>query len=143
MTGLALLDGSVADLHALATIDPLISGDAWRERLVRLALASAECVVAFSDDAAVGYAVCDHGFYGRGWIQLLLVAAEHRRRGIGDALLAACEERCRMPAIFVSTNASNAPMRALLARRGYVESGTVEGLDDGDPEVFYRKALPR
>ena len=32
-------------------------------------------------------------------------------------------------------------MRALLARRGYVESGVVYGLDAGDPELFYRKEL--
>lgn len=32
-------------------------------------------------------------------------------------------------------------MRALLEKRGYAEVGAIEGLDEGDPEVFYMKRV--
>jgi hypothetical protein len=32
-------------------------------------------------------------------------------------------------------------MRALLNKLGYAEVGVVDGLDEGDPEVFYMKPL--
>jgi hypothetical protein len=32
-------------------------------------------------------------------------------------------------------------MRALLAAEGYIPSGAVEGLDEGDPELFFRKPV--
>ena len=37
----------------------------------------------------------------------------------------------------MSTNRSNVPMQNLLTSEGFVHAGTVEGLDDGDPELFY------
>lgn len=36
-----------------------------------------------------------------------------------------------------STNRSNEPMRRLLERQGFVASGVVENLDQGDPERVY------
>ncbi|WP_177330351.1 hypothetical protein [Pseudomonas sp. CCOS 191] len=36
-----------------------------------------------------------------------------------------------------STNRSNEPMRRLLKRQGFVASGVVENLDQGDPERVY------
>jgi hypothetical protein len=45
------------------------------------------------------------------------------------------------PLLWTSTNESNAPMRALLAAHGYIPSGAVEGLDEGDPELFFRKRV--
>jgi hypothetical protein len=32
-------------------------------------------------------------------------------------------------------------MRSLLTKRGYAEVGVVDGLDEGDPEVFFMKRL--
>lgn len=40
--------------------------------------------------------------------------------------------------LFTSTNLSNQIMQRLLARRGWMSSGMVFGLDDGDPELFYQ-----
>src|SRR2546430_7570435 len=36
---------------------------------------------------------------------------------------------------------SNRAMRALLQKLGYREAGTIDGLDENDPEVFYCKVL--
>jgi hypothetical protein len=39
--------------------------------------------------------------------------------------------------VFTSTNESNLPMQALLNSEGWVLSGKLVGLDDGDPELVY------
>jgi hypothetical protein len=33
-------------------------------------------------------------------------------------------------------------MQALLEAVGFIRSGIVEGLDEGDPELIYRKVIP-
>jgi len=51
------------------------------------------------------------------------------------------EQECRTPKLFTSTNESNAPMRALLAKLGFSPSGVIENLDEGDPELVFFKRL--
>ncbi len=41
--------------------------------------------------------------------------------------------------LFTSTNLSNLPMQALLAKLGYTLSGVIHNLDEGDPELVYFK----
>jgi len=43
---------------------------------------------------------------------------------------------------FTSTNASNEPMQKLLGKFGFIESGHVENLDEGDPEIIFVKFYP-
>ena len=76
-------------------------------------------------------------FFGHDFLELLVVTAEHRRQGVGAALVEAFVARARAAKVFTSTNASNAPMRALCERLGFVEAGTIDHLDEGDPEVVY------
>ena len=39
--------------------------------------------------------------------------------------------------LWTSTNQSNAPMCALLSRLGFILSGQIDNLDDGDPELVF------
>jgi hypothetical protein len=70
-----------------------------------------------------------------------LDAGPLRRKGVGTGLLHFVERACTTVTIFVSTNLSNLPMQGLLTKSGYQLAGVVEGLDEGDPELFYRKRL--
>jgi len=90
---------------------------------------------------AVAYVCVDNRFFGNGWVSLLYVAPAHRRRGYGEALLRHAERLCREPKLFTSTNASNTPMHALLHKLGYVRSGTIDNLDEGDPEWVFVKRM--
>lgn len=40
--------------------------------------------------------------------------------------------------LWTSTNQSNQPMQRLLERLGFLPSGVIEGLDEGDPELVFR-----
>ena len=41
--------------------------------------------------------------------------------------------------IFSSTNQSNKRMQEVFKANGFIQSGFVENLDDGDPEIIYFK----
>lgn len=78
-------------------------------------------------------------FFGRDFIELLLVDPAVRRSGIGRALLRYALDGAATSQVFTSTNTSNLPMRSLLQKEGWSFSGTLDGLDEGDPElVFYK-----
>jgi GNAT superfamily N-acetyltransferase len=82
-------------------------------------------------------------FYGRDFIDLLFVAPRWRRHGLGRALMQAALQNASTSRVFVSTNASNTPMRELLRSERWIPSGVLTGLDEGDPEhVFFHDAPP-
>lgn len=94
-------------------------------------------LVAEQGEEIVGYVVQDCSFFERGFVHLLYVSERHRRQGVGAALLADSIAACATSRVFTSTNLSNVRMQALLAKLGWVRAGVVDGLDEGDPEVFY------
>ena len=49
-------------------------------------------------------------------------------------------EQAHPPKMFTSTNLSNAPMQRLLRARLWNPCGILNGLDEGDPEVFFVKS---
>ena len=55
--------------------------------------------------------------------------------------LRAAELDCQTGKVFTSTNQSNLPMQRLCDRLGFIKSGYVENLDEGDPELIYVKLL--
>ena len=82
-------------------------------------------------------------FYKRDFIDLLYVAPHRRHRGAGRALMWAALRNASTPRVFVSTNESNTPMRQLLGSEGWILSGVLTGLDEGDPEhVFFHDVSP-
>jgi GNAT superfamily N-acetyltransferase len=99
--------------------------------------------VAIEAGDVVGYAAIDsRNFFGRDFVDLLYVDLANRRRGIGRRLMEEAVRRSSTPRVFTSTNESNEPMRSLLAADGWVLSGVLDGLDEGDPEwVFFHDAV--
>ena len=85
----------------------------------------------------------DHSFFEQPFVSLLIVAESQRRRGVGAMLMRHIESICPEGKLFTSTNESNAPMRALCEQLGFVRSGYIDNLDDGDPEIVYFKRVTR
>src|SRR3954470_10957398 len=138
---LEIRQGEARDAAGLIAFDHVARTDPRREQFVRRSIAAGACFVAASGGALVGYAVLEHGFFGNGLIAMLYTKPDARRRGVGSALVARCEAACPTPKLFTSTNLSNTPMQALLAKRGYKLTGFIDNLDEGDPELVFIKRL--
>ena len=130
-----------SDVGALCSLDLIARQEGERREFIRREVVSGNCFVAVEDEAVLGYGVLNYTFYHNGCVDMLYVHAEHRRRGVGAALLRHMESLCRTPKLFTSTNLSNLPMQSLLAKAGYELSGVIHNLDEGDPEIVYLKRL--
>ena len=90
-------------------------------------------------DEVRGFCCLDHGhFFGKPFVSLLIVAPDARRQGLGAGLLSHCARM--FPEVWTSTNQSNGAMRRLLETAGWRYCGELHGLDEGDPELFFRTA---
>jgi len=130
------------DAISLITIDSVAQHQPKRAAKIRSWCAQSVCYIAEQQGIAMGYGVLNYHFFGCGFIEMLMVGEHSRRRGIGLALIAALRSRCQHPKLFTSTNRSNLPMQRLLLNAGFIASGQVDNLDDGDPEaIFFIPAL--
>jgi ribosomal protein S18 acetylase RimI-like enzyme len=90
----------------------------------------------------VGYiSVAGYRFHGFLYITFLLVHPDHLRKGIASDLLRHVEGLNAGQRLFISTEADNQPMLALLKRESYKWSGALGGLNahSGVEEVFFYK----
>lgn len=80
---------------------------------------------------------------GRAWIVTLAVASDHRRRGLGSALLAACEQRLRPPTLRLTVRAGNAAAIALYTQAGYRQVRVIRGYyRGGEAGIVMEKHRP-
>ena len=129
------------DIEVLCALDDVARREDERRAFIRREVVSGNCFVAVVDATVVGYGVLNYTFYNNGWIDMLYIRSDHRRRGVGTALIQHMESQCRTPKLFTSTNESNSSMQSLLGKLGYETSGVIHNLDEGDPEIVYFKRL--
>ena len=129
------------DRRAIAVCDPRVEADLHRRELIDSAIAARHCWVVDRAAGIAGYGVLTTNFFARDFVELVFVAEDSRRKGIGDAILETIERARRADRLFTSTNESNAAMRALLGKRSYRPSGTIQNLDPDDPELVFVKFL--
>jgi len=135
---------TLRDERAVLGVEARASGgDQERQRLLQDAIRAGDCIVCERERQVVGFAVLKpRHFYGRDFIDMLFVASDARRQGIGRSLIRASLDAAITPQVFTSTNKSNTAMQALLRSEGWSPSGELVGLDEGDPElVYYRSQL--
>jgi GNAT superfamily N-acetyltransferase len=118
-------------------------GDSERAEFLRDRLLAGECHVHVAGGAVTGFVIITPAhFFGRDFIELLVVAPAARRSGAGRALLRYALGAAGTPQVFTSTNTSNHPMRSLLEAEGWSLSGELDGLDEGDPELVFHRTRP-
>jgi aminoglycoside 6'-N-acetyltransferase I len=127
-----------ADLPAIQALD---RSAAEPGHLVWQAISDQRCAVEWQEGTLAGVVVWTAGFFRQGFVERLHVAPEHRRQGVGGRLLAFAERYSPTPTLWTSTNRSNVPMQALLAKRGWTFAGKLSGLDPGGPQRVYRKLV--
>ncbi|HBC5206820.1 TPA: GNAT family N-acetyltransferase [Serratia marcescens] len=126
------------DAAALIALDSVALREPQRAAQIRAWCAQGICYLAEERGVVMGYGVLHYHFFGCGFIEMLMVGERYRRRGVGLVLIAALKSHCRHPKLFTSTNRSNLAMQRLLLNAGFVASGQIDNLDDGDPEqVFF------
>jgi ribosomal protein S18 acetylase RimI-like enzyme len=133
--------GALEDLNALIAFDDIARASEERRSLLRQGLNDSGVSVALVDGTPKGYALLNYRFFGHAFIELVYVCADDRRSGIGSALIQYVSQNANGSKLFTSTNRSNTPMQALLAKLGFEESGIIHNLDPGDPELVYFKRL--
>ncbi|WP_374654228.1 N-acetyltransferase family protein [Phenylobacterium sp.] len=127
------------DAGLALAIDPVAATSPHRAQWLRAAFAGDHgriARLALLDGQPAGFAVVG-AFFSNPFLDLLVTGEAFRRRGVASALLDAVEAAHADRKLFVSTNASNTLMRALLPARGYLPAGRVDHLDPGDPELFF------
>ncbi|WP_186428315.1 GNAT family N-acetyltransferase [Serratia grimesii] len=128
---------TIADISVLTALDTVVSHGPHRCAQIREWCAAGICYLAESRGQVMAYGVLNAHFFGCGFIEMLMVAEGSRRQGVGLKLLHTLISLCPEPKLFTSTNRSNVPMRRLLLAAGFIESGHIENLDEGGPEVIY------
>jgi len=129
------------DVDAICTVDHIAAVEEERRQFIHRSVHDGLTFVALINGEIVGYSVLEHSFFGRGFIAMLMVRPDHRRRSLGSALVRHVEGLCKSDRIFTSTNKSNLAMRALLENLRYTRSGVVDDLDPGDPELIFSRQL--
>jgi GNAT superfamily N-acetyltransferase len=129
------------DVHELVALDVLVNGSAHRRNLITQTVKQHHGYVARQENQIVGLLLMHQHFFELPFIELLIVHPSFRRQGIGTAFMQYIETIYTPGKLFTSTNSSNERMQRLCERLGYVRSGIIENLDEGDPELVYFKRL--
>ena len=131
-----------ADIQPLIGFDTPLADGLERQADIAMWVERGQCNVALRDGQAVGYVALTRTLFHQNFVELLMVAEPARRTGVGEALLRHCLAIAGGQKLFTSTNTSNLPMQGLVTRLGFIPSGRLDNLDEGDPELFYVH-LPR
>ena len=129
------------ELESVKKLGSMMPGNNSRDDFLANAVSAGQCLVARIKDIVVGFGIADRSFYGQGFISLLMVHPEHRRRGVATTLIHHIESLCTTEKLFISTNESNITAQHVFEACGFVKSGYIENLDEGDPEIIYFKRL--
>jgi GNAT superfamily N-acetyltransferase len=138
MASCVIRPARAGDAPFLVALDSFASPDNGRAADIARWIAAGQCFCATDEGRPVGYGVLTNHFFGQPMLELVVVAQAERRKGIGAALIRHAMTVSR-PVLWSSTNKSNLGMQALLECLGFRRSGIVEGLDEGDPELIYRR----
>jgi len=121
------------------SLDPDEHVSLEREKKIAKAIQDDECYIILADDKEVGFIIFDYRFFDQGWIELIVVEEHYRARGIGGQAINHICKLSKTSKVFTSTNRSNIPMQRALSNIGFTFAGEINGLDEGDPELFYYK----
>lgn len=130
----------LTDLHAIVKIDREVIGNTSRRDLIENAIKQGHCIVVKENDGFAGFLIYDTHFFECTFISLIIVSPEKRRRGYGSQMIDYLVRTSPTEKVFSSTNRSNLSMQKVFEANGFVESGIVENLDEGDPEIIYFKS---
>lgn len=126
------------EVAAAAELDLRATGTNSRADYIETVAETGGLILAYEQGQIVGFCCLDdHYFFEKMFISLLIVDEGSRRCGVGQGLLQAVA--LDHPELWTSTNRSNKSMRGLLGKLSWQFCGEIDGLDAGDPELFFKK----
>lgn len=125
------------DYKILCDIDSVAEIDGHRCEEIFNWIKSDSCHIYEKNDQAIGYGVLTHHFFGYPFIELIMVNKPFRQQGIGREIIEYFQSIYHSTKLFSSTNLSNQPMQNLFSRLSFKPSGSIDNLDEGDPEIIF------
>ncbi|WP_064093482.1 GNAT family N-acetyltransferase [Rossellomorea aquimaris] len=135
-----VIQAQINDLDQIMDIDHDIVCDNRRKEYITNAIKDELCLVVKEGNLIVGFLLYHTYFFDCAFISLIIVSPTKRRKGYASTLLNHFVSISPTKKIFSSTNQSNEPMKEVFNVNGFVKSGVVENLDEGDPEIVYFKS---
>ncbi|PFH88601.1 GNAT family N-acetyltransferase [Bacillus sp. AFS088145] len=128
------------DCESIVILDSQIIESRIREHQIKRSIEENRCIVCEMNNRIVGFMIYHKFFFGHLFIELIIVPPETRRLGIAKNLIKYVEVFSEKK-LFSSTNKSNSSMQKVFQSLGYIESGFIDNLDKGDPEIIYVKLI--
>ncbi|TKC15513.1 GNAT family N-acetyltransferase [Robertmurraya kyonggiensis] len=125
------------DLGEVVNIDSEVIGNDSRRDYIKKAIDEARCIGIKQENEFMGYLIFDTHFFDCSFISLLIVKPTERRKGYATSLIQHFISVAPTTKIFSSTNQSNRQMHEVFKKNGFIQSGYVDNLDEGDPEIIY------
>jgi len=141
-----ILTASIRDLNALRRLErACFEKDAWSlfDLVAVLTLPDVIRLKAMEGGEMAGFIAGDpRASLGWTWVATIGVDPRYRRRGLGRALLQACEARMRLPLARLTVRISNQPAVALYEAEGYEKVDLWRSYySDGEDAVVMQKRL--
>ncbi len=141
MRNISLRKATVKDKGIVVGFDIRLNKDEHiklnREEKISKVILDDECFIILADKKEVGFVIFDYRFFDQGWIELIIIDEKYRGKGIGGKTFGLLCDKCKSDKVFTSTNKSNTQMQRALTKADFAFAGELNGLDDGDPELFY------
>ncbi|MBJ8104502.1 MULTISPECIES: N-acetyltransferase [Bacillus] len=133
---------SIDDLGSIVHIDMDVIGNDSRRNYIKHAIDAGNCIITKEDNSISGFLTYDTNFFDCTFLSLIIVSPVKRRRGHASSLISYMLRHSPTQKIFSSTNESNESMQKVFKANGFIRSGIIENLDEGDPElIFHAKKL--
>jgi len=127
----------LTNLDEIMKIDVEVIGNNNRREYIRKAIEEDRCIVAKDKYHISGFLIFDTHFFECSFISLIIVKPVERRKRYATSLIEYFINISPTKKIFSSTNHSNQRMQEVFNANGFIQSGFIENLDDGDPEIIY------
>ncbi|WP_142306060.1 GNAT family N-acetyltransferase [Bacillus cereus] len=133
---------SIDDLGSIVHIDMDVIGNDSRRNYIKHAIDAGNCIITKEDNSISGFLTYDTNFFDCTFLSLIIVSPVKRRRGHASSLISYMLRHSPTQKIFSSTNESNESMQKVFKANGFIRSGIIENLDEGNPElIFHAKKL--
>ncbi len=141
-----IINANIMDLNALRKLEKAsFEKDAWPlfDLIAVLTFPEVIRLKAMQDEQMVGFIAGDpRRRDGWGWIATVAVDPGYRRRGIGRALLRACESRLGVPNARLTVRISNTTAIMMYEKEGYAAIDTWKAYyNDGEDAQVMEKRL--